>query len=74
MSDKVLRNGANHGFWTWQRPCRARPGPWPWNGCKKIAGGGKWGYIGLQPGGKMEIPARMPNGIPASYGWLRTPV
>jgi hypothetical protein len=23
---------------------------------KKIASGGKWGYIGLQPKSKMEIP------------------
>jgi hypothetical protein len=43
-------------FWFWQRLCRACPVLWLWNECKKIAGGGKWGYIGLQPGGKMEIP------------------
>jgi hypothetical protein len=33
-------------FWFWQRLCRARPGFWAWNGRKKIAGGGKWGYMG----------------------------
>ena len=32
------------------------PGALGWNQCKKIASGGKWGYIGSQPEGKMEIP------------------
>jgi hypothetical protein len=29
---------------------------------KKIASGDKWGYIGLQPKGKMDIPGRRSNG------------
>jgi hypothetical protein len=29
---------------------------WDGNGCKKVASGGKWGYIGYLPKGKTEIP------------------
>jgi hypothetical protein len=32
--------------WSRQTPCRARPGLWPWNQCKKSASAGEWEYIG----------------------------
>jgi hypothetical protein len=53
----MLRNGERLSFWSRRRPSRARPGLWDGNGYKKIASGGKWGYIGSHPKGKTEIPA-----------------
>jgi hypothetical protein len=39
LREGCLRNcfemGQIMAFWFWQRPCRARPVLWLWNGCKK---------------------------------------
>jgi hypothetical protein len=45
VSEKSLRNGANLGFWSRQRPCRARLGLWDGNGCKKTDLAGATGCI-----------------------------
>jgi MFS family permease len=54
-----FKMGQSMTFGSRQWPCRARPGFWPWNQCKKIASGGKWKYIGSQPKVKTEIPGRL---------------
>jgi len=39
---------------------------------KKVGSGGKWGYIGLQPQGKTEIPGQNRNSRFMGYPWQST--
>jgi hypothetical protein len=56
VSERVLRNGENPGFLVPEAAQPGTPGALGWNGCKKIASGGKWGYIGYLPRDKPEVP------------------